>query len=191
MSNYEPKTNRASSTGGPGKRVVDQAKWRKEVIESRIKFDDLAKGRFLELYARDGNFRSAAKACGVAYSTVKLHIDTDPDFAEAVFEAKEDYKDRVITHAQSLIFDGVKEPIFGGQFKDEHVGDKVTFPTNLLAMEMKRVEKGYHERSEVDVTVKGGVLLIPQGETVDTWADKFGKKTPSLPTDIEDAETSE
>jgi len=177
-----PKRNpavNASTTGGPGPRNVDQTNWRHRMREGRIKFDDDAKLIFLRAFAEHGRMTEAAFAANVTGACVNNHLKIDPDFLAAFQEAKAIYRDKFIKHAQNLMFDGVDEPILGGRFKDEVVAHKRVYPLNLIAMEMRRVEPEYKERTEVDMTVNGGVLVVPPRISPSEWAEKYGKPAPT------------
>lgn len=158
-----------SSTGGPGERIVDQTHWRRQLQERRIKFDDKAKWTFIAEFAMHNRFMHACQAAGVSFRTVKAHIENDPEFAELVEEAKEFYKSRVLQHAQRLMLDGMREPIIGGQFKDEVVGEKIFYPIQLIAMEMKKVDPDYKDRQEIEHKGGGGVLVAPAGKSPEQW----------------------
>ena len=175
-----PDHTHAPTSGDIGPKRIDMSNWRVKMRTQQMKFDDDLKQRFLEAVAEHGNMRAAADFVGMTTAGVRRHFDIDPDFTEAFLEAKETYRDKVVGHAQNLMFNGVSEPILGGQFKDQVVGEKVTYPTNLLAMEMKRVEPGYNERQQIDMTVKGGVLVVPAAVTMDDWMAKLGKAEPDL-----------
>ncbi len=139
----------------------DMSGWRHELQAAKVKFDDDAKQTFLQEYAKSDRLQASAALAGVCLQTVRNHIDNDPDFAEAIKEAKEAYKDRLREHVQDLVFEGVDEPIIGGQFKDEVVAHKRVYPTNLIAMEMKKTDPEYRDKHEHNHNVRGGVLLIP------------------------------
>lgn len=182
---------RASTTGGPGPRKtapvvgkgsgrkVKLANWRTEIQASRLKFDDDAKARFLEHFRQFGRMGQAAEAAGVGGNTVRSHLDKDPDFAEAFQDAKDAYRDRVHETAYAVAVEGIDEPIIGGEFKDEVVAYKKVYATNILAMELKRVDPGYKERSEVDMNVRGGVLVAPAQCSPDEWIKQHGQAKPS------------
>lgn len=162
-------TPHASTTGGPGPRNVDMSNWRTRLQASRLKFDDDAKDIFLAHFAQTGLMGASAQAAGVAHQTVRGHLELDPDFNEAYLEAKELYKKRILDHARTLILDGVDEPIIGGQFKDEVVAYKKVYPTNLIAMEMRKVDPDYKERQEIDLKAGGGVLVAPADKSPEDW----------------------
>jgi hypothetical protein len=167
---------RKSTTGGRGPRNVNQATWRRKMQESRLKFDDDAKQRFLDDFAEHGLMWHAANAAGVHVTTVGGHLDNDPEFMQAFQEAKAQYADNIVAHHRRLCLKGVEEPIVGGPDKDEVIAHKVTYPTNLIAMELKRMEPEYKDKTEVDMTVNGGVLVAPSQMTPAEWTEKFAKK---------------
>ena len=171
-----PGTHRKSTTGGPGKRNVDQSSWRQELKERRIKFDDDAKKRFLDVYREFNLMMRAAEAACVSLQTVKNHLENDPEFAELFEEAKESYKDRVLEHHRNLAFNGITNDVFAGKDGDK-VGTKTEYPIQLVAMEVKKVDPSYKERSEIDLkTNGGGVLVAPAGMTAEEWiADQMEK----------------
>lgn len=149
----------------------DTTTWRTRMQMSKVKFDDLAKMRFLEHVAKTGRLTHAAAVAGVCPQTVGEHRKNDPEFAQAVDIAKAMYADDV--HALlTKLANGVKVPIFGGEFKDEIVGYKMEYATNLVAMEAKRVNPEYRERSEIDIKGGGlgGALVVPAGITPAEWA---------------------
>lgn len=149
---------------------VDQTNWRVKVRNaSKIKFDDDAKRRFIEHFAKHNRKTHACKAAGVCLQTVDIHYEKDPEFAAAYDAAIVEYRDRIMEHAEDLMINGVKTPIIGGKDRDEVVGHKIEYPVNLLAMEMRRVEPGFKDRSEVDLKGGGGVLVVPANAAADEW----------------------
>jgi hypothetical protein len=84
--------------------------------------------------------------------------------------ALEQYHARFMEHWDRLVYEGTEEPIIGGQYKDEVVAHKTIFPTNLIAMEARRIEPGFKERSEIDLKGGGGVLVVPANAAPDEWA---------------------
>jgi hypothetical protein len=141
---------------------TDFTGWRKRIQASKLKFDDTQKSIYLNVLAKTGRKNQAAQAAGVCTTQVLRHRDNDPDFELAFQEAMGKYHDKVHTLAYKLM-DGIKEPIVGGKDKDQIVAYKLVHATNLLAMEMRRVNPEYKERAEVEHTGGGGVLLAPAG----------------------------
>lgn len=160
---------RKSTTGGPGKREVDQTNWRKQLLTRRIKFDDKAKGRFLNHFAKTGRVKHSADAAGVTTGTIENHVKNDPDFAEALEEAKGTYRDSIMEQAYKVSVEGVERPIIGGRNKDQVVAKIREYDTKILSMEMRRVNPDYRDHSTVDINQKAGVLVIPGGVSVEDW----------------------
>jgi hypothetical protein len=163
------KKPRLKKLSGPGT-VVDAKNWRRVYRDGGyIQFDDLNKLLFLKEIAKTGQFMAATQSCGVSSSTVRKHLKDDPEFNEAYMDARETYKDIVISVAQKLALEGIDEPMIGGRNRDEVVAYKKVYATNILAMEMKRVDPGYKDKSQVDLNVRSGVLLLPEGKSMEDW----------------------
>lgn len=191
MANKKDGTPRASTTGGPGPREADQSSWRRRMQESRLKFDDRAKEIFLEKYAECGLMYVSARAAGVTTQTVRGHIENDPVFADAFEEAKAAYRDIVMAHAYKLSIEGVDEPIIGGQWKDEVVAYKKVYATNILAMEMRRVNPDYKDRADVNLSGNvGGVLVVPARLSVEEWTKAAAEYRDQMPGEGKDGGSS-
>ena len=63
----------------------------------------------------------------------------------------------------------MKKPLLGGKDKDQVVAHEVVYATNILAMEMRRVEPSYKEKSEVELINKASVLIAPADMTPEDW----------------------
>lgn len=149
---------------------ADDTNWRIRIRNAgNIRFDDDAKRRFLEVFAKNNRKSHAAAAAGVCLQTVNNHIENDPEFAAAIENAIVEYRDRIMEHAQELMLEGTDVPLIGGKDKDEVVAYKREYPTNLIAMEMRRVEPGFKDRSEIDLKGGGGVLVVPANAASDEW----------------------
>jgi hypothetical protein len=149
--------------------------WRTVVRFSRRKFDnDWAKQVFLETYQKWGRIGEAAAAAGVSTQTVRKACEDDEDFAEAVMMAEEAYREKLIAHHQDLVFNGTEKITYG---KDgQVVAREQIFPIRLIELELKKHDKGYREKQEVDITHKGGVLVAPaEMGTIDDWEKRFQK----------------
>ena len=156
-----------------GRAKSDMSTWRKKLQASKVTFDDTRKG----IYRRK---MQSARAAGVAASTVLDHYNNDKVFAEAVEEALKEWADEVHQLAWKLM-QGVKKPIVGGKFKDEIITHELVHATNLLAMELKKTDPAYKERSEVDLNNKGGgVLLVPAGMKPEEFIKKEQERTGNM-----------
>lgn len=163
----------------------ETGEWRSIVKFSRRKFDnDFAKGRFLQQYEKWGRIGEAAAAAGVSTQTVRKACEDDPDFADAVMMAEEAYREKLIAHHQDLLFNGTEKITYGKE--GQVVGREQIFPIRLIELELKKHDKGYRDKQEVDITHKGGVLIAPaEMKTVDDWEQRFGKAIDVTPKESE------
>ncbi len=163
------KTKALKKLSGPGT-VVDAKNWRRVYRDGGyIQFDDLNKLLFLEEMAKTGKFMAACQTCGVSSSTVRQHLKNDNEFQEAYMDSRETYADKVRDVAQLLALEGIDEPIIGGRNRDEIVAYKKVYATNILAMEMKKVDSAYKDKQAIDLNVRSGVLLLPEGKSMEEW----------------------
>lgn len=158
------------STTGRINPVVDQSGWRKKLQQSRIKFDDQQKTIFLRAFAKDNlKFRAAEKA-GVSLRTIKNHYENDPEFAELFDAAVDSYRDQIVDHHRGLVLDGEIHKRFNG--KGEIIEEKHVYPIRLIELELKRVDHEFRERSSVDLTHAGGVMIAPAEVTPEKWIEE-------------------
>lgn len=164
----------------------ETGEWRSVIRMSRRKFDnDFAKGRFLEQYAKWGRIGEAAAAAGVSTQTVRKAMEDDEEFAEALMIAEEAYREKLIAHHQDLVFNGTEKIQYDKEGRV--VGREQIFPIRLIELELKKHDKGYRDKQEVDITHKGGVMIAPaEMKTVDDWEQRFGKAIDVTPKEDED-----
>lgn len=146
------------------KRNVNYADWRKKLQLSKVAFDDHKKGMYLAHLAKFGRKMDACKAAGVTPRTVERHIEADEEFADARQNALDQYRDLVQELAWKLMSGGVSKPLIGVDKGTSFVvAHEKLFATNLLAMEMRKTNAEYKERSELDINNKGGIVIAPAG----------------------------
>jgi hypothetical protein len=149
--------------------------WRKRYTEGASKFNEQAKVRYLEVLSKTGRTGQACTAVDICYQTLANHRKADPVFAAAEEQALEHYRDYIMGKVEEFATVGFKEPVYN---KDgDHIGDKrVIFPA-LLQMEAKRVQPGYKDKTEVDMNVSGGsVLVVPPTMSQEEWMKLFAPK---------------
>jgi hypothetical protein len=155
--------------------VADQTNWRRKLQAGSIKFDDAAKEIFLAEYAEHNRKKHAATAAGVSVITVTLHCKNDPNFAHAYDEAQAAYRDKFVEHAiGDLAFKG--NPIMRATKEGVVYEEKREFPVPLIAMELKRIDAGYRDKQEVNLTGGGGVLVVPAAMTPAEWVADQARK---------------
>lgn len=154
---------------------MPNSNWREFYGAERVKFDDNAKLVFLEELAHHSRILSACKAAGVSYATYHRHLKLDQVFAKAVHDCQLAYRDRLIEHHQDLVFNGTERVSYdrAGQI----VSTEKIYPIQLIAMELRKHDEGYRDKKEVDVNVKGGVVVAPAAmNSIEEWEAKYGVK---------------
>lgn len=167
--------------------------WRQVIRMSRLKFDDKAKEIFLREYAKWGRMGESAAAAGVSPQCVREHIEEDEEFAQALYMQEEEYRDKLIGHHQDLIFNGIEKKQYDRN--GNLVSETREYPIRLIELELKKHDKGYRDKQEVEINHTGGVLIAPsEMGSVDDWEKKFAQAkdvTPSVPMIDHDDEEDE
>ncbi len=152
---------------------------------SRDKFDDVAKGVFLDEYRKWGRIGESAAAAGVSPQTVRKAMKEDEEFGDAVQMAETDYRDKLITHHQNLVFNGTEKKIYDRN--GNLVSEEIQYPIPLIQMELKKHDSAYREKQELNVNHGGGVLVAPaEMGSIDDWEARFGKAKDITPSSDED-----
>lgn len=166
------------------KEIFDEAtgEWRTVIRMSRDKFDDKAKEVFLMEYSKWGRMGEAAAAAGVTPGTVRRHMEEDEEFAEAFYMQEEEYKEKLISHHQNLVFNGVEKNRYD---KDGNlIETSYDYPIRLIELELKKHDKGYRDKQEVAVNHTGGVLVAPaEMGSIDDWESRFAQAKDVTPDD--------
>lgn len=124
------------------------------------------KAAFLVEFAKRGIVTTAARSIDVDRATVYRWYESDPAFALAFDDAKEQATDAMENEARRRAVDGVDKPVFqGGELVGYIREYSDTLLTKMLAA--NRPEK-YRERASVEVTGKDGGPV--QHEVTDTFA---------------------
>jgi hypothetical protein len=157
------------SNVGTTKPVVDDSNWRVKVVaRHRIKFDDVAKERYLVELARTGRRWAAEKAAGVARSTVDGHKKNDPQFAEACEEAAEAYATSGIMRIENDAIEGQLEVRYDPE--GNVVSEVRRFETRLRELFLKKNDPAYNEKSHVELAGQVGVLVVAPIQSMSDWA---------------------
>lgn len=155
--------------------------WRVRIRSIGHCFDDKAKAIFLEEYRKHGRMGHSSAAAGTTVSTVRKHLEKDPEFALGCLEAEEEYRSRLVAHHQNLVFEGTVKETFdrnGNLVNSERV-----YPIRLIELELKKHDEGYRDTRNVnmDMKVTGGVLVAPaEVKSIDDWENMFNKDAPEV-----------
>lgn len=163
------KTATRSTTGKVKGVKANQTNWREKLQQSRIKFDDAMKERYLEALRQHNGLKTpAAAAVGVSLQTVNNHLENDPDFQEAHAAVHDEWKDTFVAHHQNLALNGnvVRKYNKDGDLIEE----KTEYPIRLIELELKKVEPGYRDKQQLDINHSGGgVLVAPADMSPEDW----------------------
>ena len=171
------KKPRASTAAKPNP-VVDQSGWRHQLMTKKIKFDDEQKRIYLEALAEHGLKGRAAEAAGVSMECVRRHTENDPQFAEALGLAMEEYRDKIVDHHRRLVLDGIEVRKYN---KDgDLIEERRDYPIRLIELELKRVDPAYRDKQTIDLNATaGGVLVAPAGVSPEEWIKREQEKNNS------------
>lgn len=152
----------------------ETGEWRTKIRFSRRVFNEREKGIFLNEYQKWGRMGESAAAAGVSPQTVRKAMEEDEDFANAVWLCEEAYRDKLIGHHQDLVFNGTEKVNYDRN--GNIVSRETVYPVRLIELELKKHDKGYRDRQEVDITHKGGVLIAPaEVGSIDDWEKRFAQ----------------
>lgn len=122
----------------------------------------------------------AALAAGVSWHTVHRRRDDDPEFEAQFEEARRKFADKFLKHADDLCLTGIRNPVF---FEGQKCGEKVEYPIPLIQMRLRSLFPEMRERQEVDLNMRGGVLVVPATATPTEWEKTFGAVKIGAPPD--------
>ncbi len=154
------------STTGHTKPIVDMSRWRNPKQESRIKFDDVLKCKYLTSLLDHGKKTLAAEFVDIAYSTVQEHRENDPEFAAYENIVLEQRASRIVDQLEAEALNGHEENVYN---KDgDIVGTRIKHETQLRAMMLKRYDPEYKDRSDITLNQGrgAGVLVVPAALTI-------------------------
>ena len=144
---------------------------RYKLLPTAAKLDDALKEAICAELADHGRLGTACRKNNISMTTVRKHITKDPDFGRMVMEATEAYKDRLITHHQNLVFEGTTKINYDRN--GNIVSEEKVYPVRLIELELKKHDEGYRDKKEVNMNVKGGVLVAPSEMSMDEWEKRF------------------
>ena len=148
-----------------------------------VPFTATRKEQYLELFRSHpdlgGRRALCAEAVGVSLSTIDYHTRHDPEFAQALEDARQAWIDEhLFSAALKRARDGVERPIIGGQFKDEIITYERVYSDSLMAMMLRahRAEfKDGKDAASMTASGTGGVLIVPGAPaTINEWQNQFG-----------------
>lgn len=159
-----------------------------KLVSDTIKFREREEKIVVEELSKHGRIGTAARRAGVTIGTVKRHVERNQGFAEAVAEAIEVYKDRLLEHHQRLVFEGIPKETYDRN--GALISRTTEYPIRLIEMELKKHDPAYREKQEFTHEHKGGVMIAPtEVENVDDWERRFGRPKDVVDGEIIDSES--
>lgn len=154
--------------------TLDYSNWRVKTKEaSAIKLDDAAKGRYLQTLAQTGKRGLASAAAGVSHTCIQRHMKEDPEFIEACEVAITDYREQRVLLIENQALAGFEETIFS---PTGEMATRQRYETQLRLAVLKAYAPDiYTEKKEIDVTFKGGAIVIPLPAAPEEWDKMFEK----------------
>jgi hypothetical protein len=121
---------------------------------------------FLHHLRKTGLLYNSAERAGITMATVNTWRKKDPDFNDAVDNAKNRYVDDVLLReATRRAVDGVQKPIIGGRFRDEVVATETVYSDTLMCLLIKAARPEFRDSHKADFNLyepgQGGVFVIP------------------------------
>lgn len=142
---------------------------------SVIKFTDELKETYLEKLADHGKKMLACKQIGLSYQTFLAHQKNDTVFAERVVETLLERSERIGKQLEEEALEGhpsfTYDPKTGELIKEER-----KYETPMRMAMLKRHDPEYKEQQDVNVNIRGGVLVVPGRVTQEEWDKLFAPK---------------
>jgi hypothetical protein len=111
------------------------------------------RAKFLEVFRESANITAAARAAGVARSTV-YDAKSDKEFARQFADAELDATDALEQEAWRRAVHGVEKPVY---YKGEQVATVTEYSDQLLIVLLKaRAPEKYRENAKIEHTGAGG-----------------------------------
>lgn len=136
--------------------AADFSNWRPRLRVAKMReLTDEDKQRYLEKLSQTGKVYIAARAACLHYHTVTKQMEMDEEFNELVDAALKHYNE----HVEAIIEqDALRDPE----------------ATQLRVMLLKASNRErYSDKTNLDVTFKGGAVVVPLTPTADEWEKQF------------------
>lgn len=156
--------------------TVDDSRW---LVKARnkdlVKLTDEMKDLYCERLLLHGKKMIAAKEIGVHYSSIEAHAKNDPDFAEDIQAALADRSQTIVQRLETEAMEGHVKLTYDKE-TGSLIAEETKYETPLRAMMLKRFDPDYKDRSEIDINIRGGVLVVPGRLAPEDWEAIFSPK---------------
>lgn len=137
------------------------------------KFDKRAQEVFLQAYEECGTPAKIMKDLGFSTTVLRNARKKDPEFDERCNEAYSRFRDKLEKEALRRAVEGYEEQVF---YQGTEMPDKRRVKSDrIFELVLKRHIPEYRDKLSADVTIGGGVLLIPNmPKSAEEWQKKYG-----------------
>lgn len=133
----------------------------------KTRFTPRRREKFLEVFRRTGLLNKSAEAVDVHPETVRRLRKDDSDFAAEYDEALQHFRETLEAEACRRAVEGCQEEIY---YQGDVCGVRLNYSDRMLELLLKRHIPEFRDKHSVDMTVGGGVLVVPgNAESVEEW----------------------
>jgi hypothetical protein len=126
-----------------------------------------------------GLLAKAALHVGGRPSQFRSLRDRSPEFAAAVEDSLQIFKENVEEELRRRAMDGIEKGVY---FQGVRRDTEIQYSDSLLTLLVKKVNPDYNEKSKAEVSITGGVLLTAsQAPSTEEWMRMNSKSKPQLP----------
>jgi hypothetical protein len=126
--------------------------------------------RYIELLAETNRIVESADRAGLLMMTLRKLRSTYPSIVpEQEEEARERFRDKVRKEVHRRSIDGIEKPVY---WQGEQTATEIQYSDRLLELYAKAHCSEFREKSNLDLKVTGGVLVIPNppAQSEEEWA---------------------
>lgn len=136
----------------------------------KTRFTPRRREKFLEVFRRTGLLNKSAEAVDVHPETVRRARKDDADFAADYDEALQYFREILEEEATRRAIEGCQEEIY---YQGDVCGTRRNYSDRMLELLLKRHIPEFRDKHTVDMTVGGGVLVVPGNqESVEEWEQR-------------------
>jgi hypothetical protein len=151
--------------------------WMEIAVRKRVVTPDKIEN-LLEEIRTHGIMDLACIRANLSKAVINRYVDENPEFEEALQDARNTYKARVLLHHQDLVFNGTEKVNYDRN--GNIISTEKVFMPRLIELELKKVDSEYRDKQEVTHKVAGGVLVAPSDVgSVEEWEEKY-KSSPMV-----------
>ncbi len=124
---------------------------------------------FLRNLEETGLSLKSARLAGAQLRALQRYKETDPEFRDAWSDALAGFRESLEQELYRRAVEGVLEPVF---YKGVQIGTIRRFSDKLLEMLVKANDPRKYGRQQIDVDVRGGVMMLhAPAMTADQWVE--------------------